>query len=245
MKRTFLTFAVFSIVSQFVTAQTNPFPTNGGADQLNGFGASSSTQSVDIRHNNQYPFVFNWHTGLTFSAHSAYGGIRFYNQDYPNPYGANSKIVMSITDGNVGIGVTNPQHKLDVNGTIHAKEVKVDLSGWADFVFKKGYDLPSLEEVEKHIQQKGHLPGIPSEKEVLENGISLAENQTLLLQKIEELTLYSIEQSKKLKLQAEEISYQTGAIKEQSKMIKTLEQKNSSLKSLIERVEKLEQSFVE
>lgn len=107
--------------------------------------------------------------------------------------------------GNVGIGVVNPQNKLDVNGMVHAKEVKVDLNGWADFVFEKNYNLPTLEEVEKHISDKGHLPNIPSEKEVLENGLSLGENQKLLLQKIEELTLYSIEQNKQLKLQSEQI----------------------------------------
>lgn len=101
--------------------------------------------------------------------------------------------------GNVGIGVTNPQNKLDVNGIVHAKEVKVDLTGWADFVFEKDYHLPTLEEVEKHISDKGHLPNIPSEKEVLANGLSLGENQKLLLQKIEELTLYVIEQNKKIK----------------------------------------------
>ena len=60
-------------------------------------------------------------------------------------------------DGNVGIGQTNPNNKLDVNGTIHSKEVKVDMTGWSDFVFQKGYKLPSLVQVEKHITEKGHL----------------------------------------------------------------------------------------
>lgn len=101
--------------------------------------------------------------------------------------------------GNVGIGITSPTNKLDVNGTIHAKEVKVDLTGWPDFVFKKEYHLPSLEEVEKSILKYGYLPNMPSEKEILENGLNLGENQKLLLQKIEELTLYSIEQNKKNK----------------------------------------------
>ena len=58
------------------------------------------------------------------------------------------------TDGNVGIGTTNPQNKLDVNGTVHAKEVKVDMTGWADFVFEKDYQLPTLDEVEQHIHEK-------------------------------------------------------------------------------------------
>ena len=96
------------------------------------------------------------------------------------------------TNGNMGIGIANPKNKLDVNGTIRAKEVKVE-SEWADFVFKKDYNLPTLEEVEQHIEEKGTLPGVPSEKEVKANGVNLAETDVLLLQKIEELTLYIIE----------------------------------------------------
>ncbi|SHH87958.1 hypothetical protein [Flavobacterium defluvii] len=114
-------------------------------------------------------------------------------------------IIMNPTGGNVGIGITNPTNKLDVNGTIHSKEVKVDLTGWSDFVFKKDYDLPTLQEVEKHINEKGHLENIPSEEEVLKNGINLGEMNSKLLQKIEELTLYSIQQNKKIEEQAKEI----------------------------------------
>jgi hypothetical protein len=99
-------------------------------------------------------------------------------------------------DGNVGIGTTNPTNKLDVNGTIHSKEVKVDMEGWSDFVFKKEYNLPTLEQVEKHIADKGYLENIPSEEEVLQNGINLGEMNDKLLQKIEELTLYLIEMKK-------------------------------------------------
>jgi len=98
--------------------------------------------------------------------------------------------------GNVGIGTANPNNRLDVNGTIHSKEVKVDMTGWSDFVFKKEYYLPTLEEVEKHIAEKGHLENIPCEEEVLKNGINVGEMNSKLLQKIEELTLYVIELKK-------------------------------------------------
>ncbi len=100
--------------------------------------------------------------------------------------------------GNVGIGTTDPENKLDVNGTIRATEVKV-ATGWADFVFESDYNLNSLEEVNTYIQQNGHLPEIPTAKEVEENGISLGEMNAKLLQKIEELTLYTIEQEKRIK----------------------------------------------
>jgi len=105
---------------------------------------------------------------------------------------------MSIMQDRVGIGTNSPDVALTVNGNIHSKEVKVDANIWPDFVFKNDYDLPALSEVEKHIKEKGHLENIPSEEEVLKNGINLGEMNTKLLQKIEELTLYVIDLNKKV-----------------------------------------------
>ncbi len=114
--------------------------------------------------------------------HSAQGGNRW------------DALVMNMATGNVGIGTKVPGNwKLAVKGKIRAEEIKVE-TGWADYVFKEGYDLPTLEEVEKHIKEKGHLINIPSAKEVEENGIELGEMNKLLLEKIEELTLYLIQQ---------------------------------------------------
>ncbi|MDQ3535689.1 MAG: tail fiber protein, partial [Bacteroidota bacterium] len=109
--------------------------------------------------------------------------------------------------GKVGIGTNTPgDHHLAVNGTIKAKEVKVSIEGWSDFVFEESYSLPSLEEVESHIKEKGHLKDIPSAQEVEENGINLGEMDAKLLQKIEELTLYKIELKKENELLKKEIN---------------------------------------
>ena len=104
----------------------------------------------------------------------------------------------------MGIGTTNTgSYKLAVKGKIRAEEIKVE-TDWADHVFEEGYDLPTLEEVERHIQEKGHLINIPSAKEVQENGIQLGEMNKLLLEKIEELTLYILKQEKRmLKMEGE------------------------------------------
>ena len=110
-----------------------------------------------------------------------------------------------LTSGSIGIGTINTEgYKLAVNGIIRAKEIKVE-SDWADFVFKKDYKLPTLKEVETHINENGTLPGIPSEAEVKANGVNLAETNALLLQKIEELTLYIIQQEKRMESMEAEI----------------------------------------
>jgi hypothetical protein len=107
--------------------------------------------------------------------------------------------------GNVGIGTTSPGvYKLNVNGSIRANEVVVNTTG-ADFVFNENYSLPDLSEVEEFINENKRLPDIASAKEMQQNGISISEMQTKLLQKIEELTIYTIEQKHKNEQQSEEI----------------------------------------
>ncbi len=88
-------------------------------------------------------------------------------------------------------------YKLTVNGKVRAHAVKV-YTDWADFVFSNDYILKSLEEVEEFIKNNGHLENIPSAEEVEENGIELGEMNKLLLQKIEELTLYTIDLQKQI-----------------------------------------------
>jgi hypothetical protein len=120
-------------------------------------------------------------------------------------------------DGKVGIGTTVPDEKLTVKGKIHTQEVKVDMAGplVPDYVFANEYKLQTLQQVEAFIKQNKHLPEIPSAKEIEENGLMLAEMNMKLLQKIEELTLYLIQQQTE---------------------IEELKKSNQSLQSLAERV---------
>ncbi len=109
-------------------------------------------------------------------------------------------------NGNIGIGTTNPgTYQLAVKGTIKTQAIKVDPTDWSDYVFYKSYKLPSLKDVESFITEKQHLPDIPSEAEVKKNGIELGEMNSLLLKKIEELTLYMIEKDKQLEKANEKI----------------------------------------
>jgi hypothetical protein len=126
-------------------------------------------------------------------------------------------------NGNIGLGTANPfGWRLAVNGSIRAKEVRVETS-WADFVFEETYHLPDLEEVEAHIREKGHLKDIPSAEEVAKNGIYLGEMNSKLLQKIEELTLYLIQQNKTI----EELTKQKNTLEELLRRVEQLEREHA------------------
>ena len=97
---------------------------------------------------------------------------------------------LAVNSGKVGIGTTNPQNELDVNGTIHCKLFKVDITDWYDNVFENTYNLMSFEELRQFILQNKHLPEIPTEDDVIKNGLDVGKMNALLLKKVEELTLY-------------------------------------------------------
>lgn len=134
--------------------------------------------------------------------------------------------------GKVSVGTdqydNDPNYIFYVRKGIKAEQVKVEnpaTNGWADYVFKKDYKLRTLEEVEKHIEEKGHLPNIPSAKEVEKDGLNLGEMDAKLLEKIEELTLYSITQNKQIK----ELQEENKALKSQSKEIEELKKQVQEL----------------
>ncbi|MBX2938722.1 MAG: hypothetical protein KF880_01470 [Ferruginibacter sp.] len=107
---------------------------------------------------------------------------------------------VKIGTGTIDIGT----HSLAVNGSAIFTKAHVKLSGnWPDYVFEPEYKLPTLKYIEAYINKYKHLPDVPSASEVEQNGIDLGENQAILLKKIEELTLYIIEQEKRIeKLEA-------------------------------------------
>lgn len=170
-------------------------------------------------------FVESFRLGLKYASHEDNGYISFYRGGgtgggFLGLSTSGLERIRIASNGDVGIGTSTPDDKLTVKGRIHAEEVKVDLSvPGPDYVFKEGYDLKSLEEVQKHIREKGHLPNIPSAAEMEENGVELGIMNMKLLEKIEELTLYTIAQEKR---------------------IKHLEKENKTLRSITERMAKIE-----
>jgi hypothetical protein len=125
------------------------------------------------------------------------------------------------SSGRIGIGTSNTSdanYKLFVETGIRTRKIKVDQTVWSDFVFEKDYPLPTLKEVEQFIEANKHLPGVPSAKEIENDGLNLGDGQALLLQKIEELTLYIIQQQKEIE-----------ALKSQSSIINELKNKITAL----------------
>ncbi|PWN68877.1 hypothetical protein C1631_012405 [Chryseobacterium phosphatilyticum] len=100
-----------------------------------------------------------------------------------------------------GVAADGQKYKLFVKDGIRTEKVKVDIAannGWADYVFAKDYQLMPLNDLAKFIDKNGHLPEVPTTDEAIKNGIELKEMNILLLKKIEELTLYTLEQQKRI-----------------------------------------------
>ncbi|MGO3183339.1 MAG: hypothetical protein ACTIJ9_10960 [Aequorivita sp.] len=125
---------------------------------------------------------------------------------------------ISEKDGKIGIGTTKPDELLTVKGKIHTQEVLVDLDGAVapDYVFENyfngfskampTYKLISLDELEVFLEENHHLPNVPSALKMESEGISLKEMNLILLQKIEELTLYTLQQQKEIDMLKEKVS---------------------------------------
>ncbi|ATP58047.1 hypothetical protein CPT03_17020 [Pedobacter ginsengisoli] len=138
-----------------------------------------------------------------------YGGIFYRTGSYSaSQWDPWRKLVIEDPNGNVSIGTTNPQgYKLAVAGNMIAESVKVKLQGaWPDYVFHDQYNLPSLNQVENFIKLNKHLPEIPSEAEIQKNGQDIGEMNSKLLKKVEELTLYVINQQKEIEVLKQKVT---------------------------------------
>ena len=194
MKRTLL-FLTLAFCSFITNAQVVNF------DQLNTAGSGKA---------------INWTTSIFGSGFGHRwisadpGEFTTLNLQYRHNSSTWNDAMVITTLGNIGIGTTTPTQKLEVNGTIRTKEVKVEATTWPDYVFKNKYQLMPLSELEFFIQTNGHLPDIPIESEVLKNGFNLSEMNIKLLEKVEELTLYLIEQQKQINLLKDELNLSKG-----------------------------------
>ncbi|EZH71788.1 hypothetical protein ATO12_05270 [Aquimarina atlantica] len=237
--RKFLINIVLVFISTLGIAQTNTFPASGNVG-IGTTSPTSKLQVYDDVNGPVWLGIYNNSTasnsisGIRLGMGDSYDiGTNLYHKKLDNTFyfenlgapdsrfafltrkadGTYGDVALGINgNGDVGIGTANPDSKLTVKGNIHAEEVKVDLSVPApDYVFTKDYDLLTIEEIQQHIKEKGHLPNIPSAIEMEKNGVELGVMNMKLLEKIEELTLYTIAQENKLN--------------EQETRLKTLENK--------------------
>lgn len=181
---------------------TSPLHVTGGAAMSSGWNKTSTLQAL-------YPVqIFNsnatkW-AGIGYDHSSA---LRIWVNAKSDDVSGTGLNAMTISNnGNISIGDFDSQsYKLGVNGTIRAKEIKVETANWPDYVFDPSYQLPDLETTEKFIKQHKHLPEIPAAREVESNGVNLGELNATLVKKIEELTLYMIDINKVVRQQQIEI----------------------------------------
>jgi hypothetical protein len=191
-----------ALLNQGIAQNTYPFPSSGnvGIGTTSptaplAFGSSLSNTKIALWEGtlNGQPIVYG--LGIQpyqFRFHVAASDAHF---SFLSNAAGTTELMTILGTGNVGIGTTTPQAKLAVNGEIYAKKVKVTQTGWPDYVFQASYRLRPLSEVEQYIKQYHHLPEVPSAEEIENNGLDVGENQAVLLKKVEELTLYLLQQN--------------------------------------------------
>ena len=208
----------FNFGSEFnggVNATTNIMTMHGNGNIGIGTGTTSPTAKLQIASDHS-TFLQKWATPNQSDAYFIYNG-----QSDDNGYFTGLEAVsgnqnfrlhtkydsfLAAESGNVGIGTTSPTEKLSVDGNILSKKVRVsiDASDWPDYVFANSYKPMAISKLEKYIQQNGHLPEVPSAKEIEKEGLDLGSMDATLLKKVEELTLYMIEMKKEIDVLKEE-----------------------------------------
>lgn len=187
--------------------------------RVGGYG-TETWKSLKITGDNQSFRIINNNTDYQVSLGTSSSG--FYLKMSSNGFLSHTIPFFISTSGNVQVGTsTDRGYKFAVDGTvgvkgrISAQEVEVIPSVWADYVFNPEYQLKPLSEVELYIAENGHLPDVKSTEEVTGEGLNLGEMDATLLQKVEELTLYLIEQNKRIEALENELktANQTKALK--------------------------------
>lgn len=163
--------------------------------------SGATTKILTIGSNGQLSTADIPETADNLGNHTATQNLNLNGKKIVNGTAGTGGIFVS-TNGDVGVNTNQPQAKLAVNGDVLAKEVRVSIAStnWPDYVFSSEYEMMSLGELEKYINEHRHLPGVPSAAEVDERGdIDLGAMNAILLQKIEEMTLRMIEMEKRMK----------------------------------------------
>jgi len=170
--------------------------------------------------------IANGNGGTSVAAH--FDGTGYYTPNWGGTIPASpitqTVYPLVINMGNVSIGTNNANgYKLAVNGSAIATSMTVKpYANWPDYVFKNDYTLPSLADVKTYIDQNQHLPGVPSAQELEKDGLNLGEMNTVLMKKVEELTLYLIEKGAKEKQQETILNKQQEILKAQQAQIDLL-----------------------
>ena len=211
-----------------------------------GIGTTTPGEKLQVNGNikvdyNATSITINGYSGIQTSGNSHWLHInRYSNDDVAIGYNSTSNLYLVNGGGNVGIGTTTPDAKLAVKGNIHAEEVKVDLSvPGPDYVFEENYHLKSLAALMQYIQQHKHLPNIPSAKDMEANGIDLGIMNMKLLEKIEELTLYTIQQERETDVLKEKLENQEVELQNQKTLNSSLQETLKEQETRLQKVETL------
>ena len=132
-----------------------------------------------------------------------------------------------LNSGNVGIGTTSPTALLDVAGNLRVRgaiQYGVPAPAVPDYVFERDYKLMPLRELAHYVKTEKHLPNVPNAGEMSNNGVNLGDFQMKLLEKIEELTLYTVQQAQIIERQKEEAAALKQRAASQEERLRTLEQ---------------------